>query len=86
MSIIIVGIGEKNFEPFKNLDSNKGLLKSKGRLAFRDIVQFVPYKYFLKQTDPYRAVADLTRCLVGNIPKQLIEYMRFKNLAPKRPD
>lgn len=87
MSIIIVGIGNKKFELYKNLDSNKGLLKSKGHSACRDIVQFVPYQFFLdeRSKDPHTAVADLTRCIVGNIPKQVVDYMKLKNLPPKRP-
>jgi hypothetical protein len=43
LSIIIVGIGNANFQNMNILDGDNGLFDSKGRLAKRDIVQFVPF-------------------------------------------
>lgn len=44
LSIIIVGIGNANFDNMNRLDGDSGLYGSKGQRAARDIVQFVPYR------------------------------------------
>jgi hypothetical protein len=42
MSIIIVGVGDEDFAAMEALDADKQLLKSSdGKVAARDIVQFV---------------------------------------------
>lgn len=43
LSIIIVGIGNATFNNMNVLDGDNGLFDSKGRMANRDIVQFVPF-------------------------------------------
>lgn len=43
LSIIIVGIGNANFQNMNTLDGDNGLYNSKGVKALRDIVQFVPF-------------------------------------------
>jgi len=43
LSIIIVGIGNANFNNMSTLDGDNGLFDGKGRMAQRDIVQFVPF-------------------------------------------
>jgi hypothetical protein len=43
LSIIIVGIGNANFDNMSTLDGDNGLFDGKGRMALRDIVQFVPF-------------------------------------------
>lgn len=42
-SIVIVGIGNANFENMQVLDGDGGLIGSTGKKCPRDIVQFVPY-------------------------------------------
>jgi hypothetical protein len=44
LSIIIVGIGNANFDNMNRLDGDGGLYGSKGQTAQRDIVQFVPFR------------------------------------------
>lgn len=45
VSIIIVGVGNENFENMRYLDSDDKILRNKkGQTAARDIVQFVRYK------------------------------------------
>lgn len=44
LSIIIVGVGNANFDNMNRLDGDNGLYDSKGTLAARDIVQFVPFR------------------------------------------
>lgn len=46
LSIIIVGIGNANFDKMYLLDGDKGLENSKGERATRDICQFVPFSKF----------------------------------------
>merc|ERR1712062_753155 len=48
MSIIIVGVGGADFDAMEELDGDTvRLTSSDGRVACRDIVQFVPYRNFL---------------------------------------
>jgi len=44
LSIIIVGVGEANFDNMVKLDGDGGLYDSNGRKAPRDVVQFVPFR------------------------------------------
>ena len=47
MSIIIIGVGAADFGAMEFLDSDDKLLRSsRGDVAFRDIVQFVPFRAF----------------------------------------
>lgn len=46
MSVILIGIGNENFDSMEILDSDKGALKIHGKTACRDIVQFVPFRDF----------------------------------------
>ena len=47
MSIIIIGVGNANFEDMERLDADKKALQFNGRKASRDIVQFVPYRKYI---------------------------------------
>ena len=47
MSIIIVGVGDEDFSTMEALDSDDKLLRANGRVATRDIVQFVELRKFL---------------------------------------
>jgi hypothetical protein len=44
LSIIIVGVGNADFENMNRLDGDNGLYNSNGVKASRDIVQFVPFR------------------------------------------
>jgi len=44
LSIIIVGVGNANFDSMVRLDGDNGLYGSNGNKAMRDIVQFVPFR------------------------------------------
>lgn len=47
MSVIIVGVGDADFEVMEQLDADGGPLRTRrGEAAARDIVQFVPYRRF----------------------------------------
>merc|ERR1719334_204539 len=50
LSIIIVGVGNADFEAMEELDGDTVRLTAPdGRVAARDIVQFVPFRNFLQQ-------------------------------------
>ena len=52
MSIIIIGVGGADFSAMEFLDSDDKLLRSsRGDVAFRDIVQFVPFREFKVSAD-----------------------------------
>ncbi|TSK16234.1 Copine-1 [Bagarius yarrelli] len=78
MSIIIVGVGEADFKAMEVLDGDKGVLKSSnGEPVARDIVQFVPFKDFVKA--PKEALAQ---SVLAEVPNQLVSYFKMKNLSP----
>ncbi|XP_006641267.2 copine-7 [Lepisosteus oculatus] len=81
MSIIIVGVGNADFTDMQILDGDDGVLRSpKGEPVLRDIVQFVPFRDF-KTASP----AALAKCVLAEVPKQVVEYYSYKAFAPKIP-
>ncbi|XP_022094529.1 copine-3-like isoform X2 [Acanthaster planci] len=78
MSIIIVGVGNADFSDMRMLDGDDGVLRSpSGEPVCRDIVQFVPFRDF-KQATP----AKLTKCVLAEVPKQVVQYFEMKELHP----
>ena len=78
ISLIIVGVGNADFSAMNFLDCDNGKLKdSKNIYAFRDIVQFVPFRKF-RQENP----AELARSVLGEVPKQVAEYYKLKGIEP----
>ena len=52
MSLIIVGVGNADFADMDMLDADNDILRDPaGRPAARDIVQFVPFREFIKVSD-----------------------------------
>ena len=80
VSIIIVGVGDSKFEKMKKLDANHfGLRSAKGKMAKRDLVQFVPFKEY--KNDPEL----LAKQVLAEIPGQLVEYMEMIGRKPGFP-
>lgn len=78
LSVLIVGVGNANFDRMEELDGDETRLKdSRGRQAQRDIVQFVAFRDFL-----YKSPEAFSKELLAEIPYQLTEFMRMKNLKP----
>lgn len=78
MSIILVGVGNADFTNMNLLDSDDGHLKApSGSKAIRDIVQFVPFNKFAN--DPARLAAET----LAELPKQVVQYMKIKNIKPR---
>ncbi|XP_060796797.1 copine-7 [Neoarius graeffei] len=81
LSIIIVGVGNADFTDMQILDGDDGVLRSpKGEPVLRDIVQFVPFRDF-KTASP----AALAKCVLAEVPKQVVEYFSHKAIPPMNP-
>uniref|UniRef100_A0A3P8VI97 Copine 7 n=1 Tax=Cynoglossus semilaevis TaxID=244447 RepID=A0A3P8VI97_CYNSE len=81
LSIIIVGVGNADFTDMQILDGDDGVLRSpKGEPVLRDIVQFVPFRDF-KTASP----AALAKCVLAEVPKQVVEYYSHKAIPPMCP-
>ncbi|CAH2324355.1 copine-7 [Pelobates cultripes] len=81
MSIIIVGVGNADFTDMQILDGDDGVLRApKGEPVLRDIVQFVPFREF-KNASP----AALAKCVLAEVPKQVVEYYSYKVFPPRCP-
>jgi hypothetical protein len=76
LSIIIVGVGNANFDAMKVLDGDDARLTSRrGVLACRGLVQFVPFSKFKGQH--YSALATE---VLDQIPKQLCEWAQQNSI------
>ena len=86
LSIIIIGVGNAEFDNMEELDGDVVRLSSNGRYAARDIVQFVPFRDFLKGSgDPRTARLRLAREVLAEVPDQVISYMKVNNITPQPP-
>lgn len=78
LSIIIVGVGNAGFENMNILDGDNGSLKSGGRAAQRDIVQFVPFRNYKG-----KPLAQLAADTLAEVPGQFMQFMRSNNIQPR---
>lgn len=86
ISIIIVGVGNAEFDAMDELDSDDVRLSAEGRYAARDIVQFVPLNRFLSHSGPTQHIksqADLAKEVLAEIPEQLTSFMKSRGLKPQ---
>jgi hypothetical protein len=83
LSVLIVGVGNADFTQMEVLDGDKRRLSSQGRVAQRDIVQFVPMREFVTGgvLSP-DAGAALTRSLLAEIPEQVCSYFSMAHIMP----
>ena len=57
-----------------------------GKMAVRDIVQFVPFRNFLRQgIDSQISRLHLAKEVLAEIPDQFIGYMKANRIVPKPP-
>ncbi|KAF5731002.1 hypothetical protein HS088_TW19G00605 [Tripterygium wilfordii] len=79
LSILIVGVGGADFKEMEVLDADKGdrLESSSGRVASRDMVQFVPLR------DVQSGEISVVQSLLAELPSQFLTYMRTRNIQPK---
>ncbi|XP_064632311.1 copine-8-like isoform X2 [Lineus longissimus] len=85
LSIIIVGVGDAEFDAMDELDGDEVRLSSRGRVAARDIVQFVPFREFLGNNTLAVSQARLAKEVLAEVPDQVISYMRANNIKPRPP-
>jgi len=78
-SVIIVGVGNEDFDMMVELDSDEVLLKDdEGRDCTRDIVQFVKFNECIKQ-------GTLAEEVLKEIPDQVCLFMEQNNIKPVIP-
>ena len=83
MSIIIVGVGNEDFSAMEALDSDGKLLARGGRIAARDMVQFVELRKFVGPGGVWDKEL-LAKEVLAEVPKQLISWMKTKGISPAR--
>ncbi|XP_030960619.1 protein BONZAI 3-like isoform X1 [Quercus lobata] len=78
LSILIVGVGGADFREMEVLDADNGrrLESSTGRVATRDIVQFVPMR------DVHSGQISVAQALLEELPGQFLTYMRSRDIKP----
>uniref|UniRef100_A0A0D3G6W6 C2 domain-containing protein n=1 Tax=Oryza barthii TaxID=65489 RepID=A0A0D3G6W6_9ORYZ len=81
LSILIVGVGNADFKQMEILDGDNGkrLESSTGRIATRDIVQFVPMR------DVQGGQISVVQSLLEELPGQFLAYMRSRDIKPRAP-
>ncbi|XP_006655255.1 protein BONZAI 3 [Oryza brachyantha] len=79
LSILIVGVGNADFKQMEILDGDNGkrLESSTGRIATRDIVQFVPMR------DVQGGQISVVQSLLEELPGQFLAYMRSRDIKPR---
>jgi hypothetical protein len=78
LSIIIVGVGNANFQAMDILDADdKPLVSRAGHTMRRDLVQFVPFNKFAN-----RHQSILAAEVLDEVPRQLCEWAELNNIRP----
>ena len=79
LSLLIVGVGNADFAAMDFLDSDKQKLTTQdGRVAVRDIVQFVPIQ-------SVHNIDCAAKKLLKELPDQLVSYMKVNQIYPGQP-
>nr|GMD43706.1 protein BONZAI 3-like [Ipomoea batatas] len=78
LSILVIGVGNADFTQMEILDADNGqrLESSTGRVAARDIVQFVPMREVLG------GQVAVVQAMLEELPWQFLSYMRSRNIKP----
>ncbi len=87
LSIIIVGVGNADFDAMEELDGDAVRVTSPmGKVAARDIVQFVPFSNFVRQgLDSHMSRLHLAREVLAEVPDQFVGFMKSRGIKPKPP-
>ena len=78
----IVGVGNAEFDAMDELDGDNQKLSAGGRVASRDIVQFVELRKFLGQRNMWSKEL-LAKEVLAEIPQQFVGWMKARGLYPK---
>ena len=77
LSIIIIGIGNEDFNKMKKLNFDEDFLNNKKvNFAERDYVQFIEFNNYRNNS------MKLIEEVLGEIPKQVVKYYKYKRLFP----
>ncbi|CAH2038528.1 unnamed protein product [Thlaspi arvense] len=78
LSILIVGVGNADFKQMEFLDADNGrrLESSTGRIATRDIVQFVPMR------EIHSGQVSVVQAILEELPGQFLSFVRSRNINP----
>uniref|UniRef100_F1L3T1 Copine-8 n=1 Tax=Ascaris suum TaxID=6253 RepID=F1L3T1_ASCSU len=79
ISIVIVGVGQRDYSPMEILMSPTLKSSSSGRTLQREIVTFVPY-------EPTMPDSELVAKLLMNVPKQFVTWALLNGKYPARID
>ena len=78
LNIVIIGIGETDFENMDSLDGDIiPLVNSFGEIRKRDIVQFVKFNTFKEKNAIEDDDKELAEEVLKEIPRQIEEYYKF---------
>uniref|UniRef100_A0A8C1G9H2 Copine family member IX n=3 Tax=Cyprinus carpio TaxID=7962 RepID=A0A8C1G9H2_CYPCA len=84
MSVIIVGVGPAEFDAMEELDGDEVRVSSRGRVAERDIVQFVPFRDYIDRSgNQVLSMARLAKDVLAEIPDQLLSFMKSRGIEPR---
>jgi len=77
LSIIIIGVGNADFQLMEDLDSDDALLTDQyGNVAKQDIVQFVEFNKYSSD------VTLLHEDVLREVPDQVVRYMMMNGIKP----
>ncbi|KAK7284308.1 hypothetical protein RJT34_19053 [Clitoria ternatea] len=78
LSVLIVGVGSADFTSMEVLDADNGrrLESSSGRVATRDIVQFVSMR------EVQSGQISVVQALLEELPEQFLTFMRSRDIKP----
>ncbi|XP_027931663.1 protein BONZAI 3-like isoform X1 [Vigna unguiculata] len=79
LSVLIVGVGNADFASMEVLDADngRGLVSSTGRVATRDIVQFVPMR------EVESGQISVVQALLEELPDQFLSFMQSRDIKPQ---
>ncbi|XP_076806884.1 copine-8-like [Clavelina lepadiformis] len=86
ISIIIIGVGQAEFDAMEELDGDEVRVSYRGMPAERDIVQFVPFRDYISQHGgQVMSQARLAKDVLAEVPDQLLGYMKSRGIKPSPP-
>jgi len=78
ISILVVGVGNEDFENMRILEGEGQLLRDgNGNVAARHNVEFIPMRDYKDQHH-----SELAKDILSEIPREFLEYMKHKGIAP----
>ena len=77
ISIIIIGIGNADFNYFESINVDKMILDMDGKNIDRNLIQFIPFKNFKNN------IQKLGEEMFTKIQNQIVEYYQSKQIFPE---